>query len=337
MNKQLFLIVLLSAFFVHANHVVCEEIVAAPNVAVSRLNDGIIKQYAYLISKEFQYKKIGRMGIKGAAGACVIYALWRYTKPWLSQFKKNENHVQSGALFPSNQELDGRLKLVEGAVLANRGTWWQWFKNNGVQIVNTLVAGSIASWGSSAVGYFDRTFFHEDSLEWFVQQRTNLFDLCPIQLDPRILSYSSPFELQMRLNTLKENAHFKKSFFEEMREHLTGLEILSTASNNQKSALRYLVTSTMANLMTDICRILGFMTFKKERVSPSVSDEISFSIAYITNTANTFCDTIFALIDNESISGIKKRQDAISALNSLKGELSRIVKRCIAIEREYCV
>lgn len=317
--------------------------VAVCEVTLKRVHDQEIEHNKAILKQELFYKNMVRAGLKTVAAAGILYALYGYIKPWVSTAP--ERLPEPSMPAPENtpdylSALDACVKIhgVKISALENSisPSWfsWQWFKNNAASIANSLFAGSILSLGATAVGDFNKAVMHPDTLEWFVQNKTNLGDLVPYQLDLRM---TSMMDFHMMAIIQKNQDRIKKSTIEELRDYLSVLEAGDQMSQDDKAMNGYLIKSTCNSMVISLTAILGFMALKQDAVSAGIAVEIESLIRCMRNHANAFCDKLEVILADISFDGLKKKQEAVSALSSLKGELSRLLKRFMAIEREQGV
>lgn len=297
-------------------------------VILNRVQVSAIENHKSTLKNELFYKNITRVGAKSLAVLAMAYMLYSSISPWLNQPE--------------------RPAIVPGVIPADIGTrvdaLWdkvspsffslQWFKNNGAYIANSLVVGTVASAGASVIGDFNKAVMHPDSLEWFVQNKTNLFDLLPFQMDPRSLMNGFPMDLQMHMMMLKNQDRIKKSTIEELREYLSALEAFDSISQENKAMSIYFIQSTCNSMVSSLELILGFMALKQDQAPEALATEIGSHINYIVHSINTFCTKLEVTLEDSAIDYLKKKQECVSALSSLKGELHRVCMRFVAIERE---
>lgn len=304
-------------------------------IMLKRVDEKSIAIHKNTLQNTLFYKQIARVGIKSIAMVVTLYGTWKYIEPWI---KTRKAHAYSSGAQPpvSHEALVADVALLKN--IANPA-WFssQWFKNNGLYIANTFIAGSFASLSAAAISHANTALFHSDSLEWFIQNKTNLADLCPFKLDPRTFMYLSPVDLQVQMSLLKDQDKFKKSIIDELREYLNLFDGLESVSQENKAMNLYLIKSTCNSLILSIELILGFMALKQDKVSVDLADEISFNGRCIIHNTNAFCDKLDNLIADINLDGKVKKQESISALNALRGELVRIIRRFIAIEHEHNV
>lgn len=304
-----------------------EAVVNSITVSLAHVQESSIQAHKTTLKNDLFYKKITRIGTKSLAAMALIYVLYGYISPWL--YKDNKPAVIPGVIpADTGAQLEGLWKIVDPGMFS-----WQWFKNNGKSIANSLVAGTVASAGAVVAGDVQKAVFHPDSLEWYVQNKTNLGDLLPFQIDARALMNGfPPMELQMHMTLLKNHDRLKKSTIEELREYINALECAELAS--EKEMTINLIQSTCNSMVASLENILGFMALKQDSASEATSQEIESHIRYVINSTNLFCDKLALILMDQTLDSQKKKQNSISALSSLKGELHRICMRFVSIERE---
>jgi hypothetical protein len=305
-----------------------EQSPAINPLRLARVQESEIQKHKDALKSDLFYTNITRIGTRSLAAIALLYVLYSYINPWF--YKVDRLPVIAGVI-PADigDRVQGLEKMINPDTFSA-----QWFKNYGKNMANGVVVSVAASGCASVAADVHKAVFHPDSFEWFVQNKTELFDLLPFQIDPRSLMNGLPADLQMHMIMLKNQDRIKKSTIEQLREYINALEGFESFSDENKAMSIHLIRSTTNSVVSSLEKILGFMAFKQESAISAAAQEIESHIRYISNSVNIFCDKLSQTLANNTLDGQKKKQEAISALSSLKGELHRICMRFVAIERE---
>jgi hypothetical protein len=156
-------------FALHA----CEGIGTQNPFDIPRISQERITLQQHKLAVSLQFHKYLKIGLNLGGTAVCGYVIWRFLAWFFSRGSHAHVSVPTGVVADQLSAQDGKILLDALKKMDPPWLSWQWLKNNALAVVNSLGISA----GVMVLEQIKRKVMHENTIEWFVSERTRLKEL----------------------------------------------------------------------------------------------------------------------------------------------------------------